>query len=68
MTNKTYNILKWVALCVLPAIATFCITFSIIWGLPYGEEIGATITALETLLGTLLGISSIQYSKKIDKE
>ena len=65
MSNKTYNILKWIALCVLPALATFYLVLSGIWGLPYGEQIGGTITAIETLLGAILGISSANYSKKL---
>ena len=66
MSNKTYDRLKWIALVVLPAIATLYGVLAKIWGLPYGEQIVATITALDTFLGTILGISSIQYAKKVD--
>ena len=65
MSNKTYNVLKCIALVVLPAIATLYLALSGIWGLPYGEEIVGTITAADTFLGALLGISSAQYNKKI---
>lgn len=65
MSNKTYNVLKWIALVVLPAIATLYLALSGIWGLPYGEEIVGTITAADAFLGALLGISSAQYNKKI---
>ncbi len=68
MTNRTYNTLKWVALVVLPAIATFYLSLSGIWHLPYGEEITATITAIDALLGALLGITSNQYNKNKYKE
>lgn len=64
MSNKVYDILKWVALVVLPATGTLYFALSTIWGLPYGEEIVGTITAIDTFLGALLGISSINYSKK----
>jgi hypothetical protein len=64
MSNKTYDILKWIALTVLPAVATLYYALSGIWGLPYGGQVVATITAIDTFLGTLLGISSIQYKKK----
>ena len=63
MTNKTYDVLKFVAMVVLPALATFYLTISYIWVLPYGEQITATITAIDTLLGALLGLSSKQYDK-----
>lgn len=63
MSNKTYNVLKWVAMIVLPAIATLYLALSGIWGFPYGEEIVGTITAIDTFLGALLGISTAQYNK-----
>lgn len=64
MSNKAYDVLKWIALVVMPAVATFYMALSTIWGFPYGEQVVGTITALETFLGAILGISSIQYAKK----
>ena len=64
MSNKTYDVLKWIAQVVLPAIATLYFALAGIWGFPYGEEIVGTITAVDTCLGVLLGISSVQYNKK----
>ena len=63
MTNKTYDILKYVAQIGLPAIGTLYFALSRIWGLPYGEEIVGTITAVDTCLGALLGLSSYNYNK-----
>lgn len=63
MNNKVYDILKFVAQIVLPAIASFVIAVFNIWGIPYGEAIGGTIMALDTLLGTVLMISSNTYNK-----
>lgn len=64
LSNNTYDILKKIALYVLPAIATLVIAICKIWGFPYGAEIGATITAIDTALGTILQISSNNYSKE----
>ena len=64
MSDKLYNILKWVAQICLPATATLYFALAGIWGFPYGEEIVGTITAVDTFLGVLLGISSAQYNKK----
>lgn len=64
MSNKLYNVLKWIALVVLPAIGTLYFALAGIWGFPYGEEIVGTITAVDTFLGVVLGISSIDYAKK----
>lgn len=61
--NKLYDILKWVAMYLLPAVGTLYFALSGIWGLPYGEQIVGTITAIDTFLGVILGISSMQYNK-----
>lgn len=63
MSNKAYDILKYIALTVLPALATLIIAIGGIWGIPYTEAIAATVTAIDTFLGALLGISSKNYAK-----
>lgn len=67
MPNKVYDILKFIAQIVLPALGTLYFAIASIWNLPYGEEIVGTITAIDTFLGTILGISSLNYSKKAPK-
>ena len=64
LNDKTYNILKWVALVLLPALGTLYFALAGIWGFPYGEQIVGTITAIDTFLGVILGISTVQYNKK----
>lgn len=68
MTNKTYDILKWIAMYLLPAMGTLYFALAGIWGFPYGEEIVGTITALDTFLGVILGISTVQYHKQQNVE
>lgn len=63
LSNKTYDILKWVAMYFLPALGTLYFALAAIWGFPYGEEIVGTLTAVDAFLGALLGISSAQYNK-----
>lgn len=63
-SNKIYDILKWIALYLLPALGTLYFALSGIWGLPYGEQVVGTITAADTFLGVLLGISSATYKKE----
>lgn len=63
MSNKTYDILKWIAQIVLPALGTLYFALSEIWGLPCGAQIVGTITAIDAFLGALLGISTAQYKK-----
>ena len=62
-SNKVYDILKWLSLCILPAVATFYCAISEIWHLPYSEQIVGTIAAVETLIGVAIGISTYEYNK-----
>lgn len=64
ISNKLYDILKFIAQIVLPALGTFYFAIASIWGLPYAEQIVGTITAVDALLGALLGISTMQYKKE----
>lgn len=67
MSNKVYDVLKWVAMYLLPALGTLYFALASIWGLPFGEEIVGTITAIDTFLGVILGISNSQYKKRVDE-
>ncbi len=67
MSNKTYDVLKWIAQFLLPAAGTLYFALAGIWGLPYGEQVVGTITAIDTFLGVLLGISSANYNKENGK-
>lgn len=66
MSNRTYDILKFIAQIVLPAVGTLYFALATIWGLPYAEEIVGTITAFDTFLGVILGISTKNYRKEYD--
>lgn len=63
-SNKTYDILKYIAMYVIPALGTLYFTLSKLWGFPYGEEIVGTLSAVDMFLGSLLGISTAQYNKE----
>ncbi len=65
LSDKVYNILKWIALIALPAVGTLYFALANVWGLPYGEQVVGTVTAIDTFLGALLGISTAAY--KADK-
>lgn len=64
MSNKVYDICKFIAQILLPALATLYFAIASIWGLPYGEQIVGTITAVDTFLGAILGISTLKYNKE----
>ena len=63
LPDKVYQVLKWVALLLLPTLAWVSTMLCNTWNLPYGPEIAATITAVATFLGAILGVSHIQYKK-----
>ena len=66
MSNRTYDILKWIAQILLPALGTLIFALSKIWGFNYATEIVGTISAVDVFLGALLGISSINYNKETE--
>ncbi len=65
MKNKTYDILKYIAMIVLPALGTLYFALAGIWNFPYAEQIVGTITAIDTFLGVILKISNDKYQKTI---
>ena len=61
ISNKTYDVLKFICTILLPALGTLYFALAQIWGLPYGEEIVGTIAAITTFIGVCIGISSYKY-------
>ena len=68
MSNKVYDVLKFIAQVFLPAVGTLYFALASIWGLPYGEEIVGTITAVDAFLGALLHVSSMSYVEELECE
>ena len=62
ISNKAYDVLKWITMIVLPALGTLYFALCGIWGFPYGEQVVGTITALVTFFGVILGISTKAYN------
>ena len=63
MANKVYDVLKFIAQIVLPALGTLYFALAGIWNFPYGEQVVGSIAAIDAFLGALLGISSSKYYK-----
>jgi hypothetical protein len=63
LDNKVYDLLKWIALILLPALGTLYFALAAIWGFPYAEQVVGTIVAFDTFLGVLLQISTNQYNQ-----
>ena len=66
MSNKVYDVLKYIAQIVLPALGALYFALAKIWGFPYGTEIVGTISAVDVFLGALLKISTDKYYAEID--
>jgi len=67
MSNRTYDILKYIAQILLPALGTLYFALATIWGLPFGEEIVGTISAVDAFLGVVLKLSSNSYYKQLEE-
>ena len=64
MSNKLYDVLKWIAQLLLPALGTLYFGLAEIWGFPYGEQIVGTLAVVDAFLGAILKISTVQYNKQ----
>ena len=65
LSDKVYDILKWMAMVVIPALATAYVGLAGIWSWPFANEVAKTAAVVDTLLGALLGISTAQYNKEM---
>ena len=63
LTNKVYDILKWVCLIALPALAALVAAVGEIWHLPNVTQIVLTINAVAAFLGALIGVSCAHYKE-----
>ena len=59
MPDGVYDVLKWVGLIALPALAVFYSIIAPAWGLPYADQVVLTLNALGVLIGTLIGASQL---------
>ncbi len=65
LNSKIYDVLKWVAIIAMPAVAVLISSLGQIWGWPDADKITLTINAVALCLGALIGVSSYQYNKEI---
>ena len=57
--EKVYQVLKWVALILLPATAVLISTIGPQWGMPHVDAIVTTINAIGLFIGTIIGASQL---------
>jgi NADH:ubiquinone oxidoreductase subunit 4 (subunit M) len=61
--EKLYQVMKWVALIVLPAVATFVGTIGTATGWDATGVAVTIIVATGTLLGAVIGVSGANFAK-----
>lgn len=64
MSNKVYDVLKWITLVFLPALTTLVGVILNCFNVGCTEIVLTIMTAITTFMGTILGISNISYKKK----
>ena len=65
MSDKTYDIMKWIVQYILPGLGVLYAIIAGVTGLPYAEVVLAIVMAVDWFLGIILGISTKQYNKYI---
>lgn len=68
MSNKVYDVLKWIALVFLPAFIVLVGVILNTLNIANANIIITILTAIDTFLGSILGISNINYNKKVENE
>lgn len=61
LSNRQYDILRWVAMVGLPALGALYFALAPLWSLPKAEEVVGTIVAVDTFMGLLLGLAKKNY-------
>lgn len=68
MKNKHYDILKWVAIIVIPALAVLVGQVGNAFNWEFTKVTVEVINAIALFLGTILGVSNYNYKKEQNNE
>ena len=63
MSNKVYDVLKWITLVFLPALTTLVGVVLNTFNVECTDIVLTIMTAVTTFMGAVLGISNINYNK-----
>lgn len=66
ISDKTYDIIKMVALIGAPVIV-FLSALCNIWAVPHAAELTATLAAIDTLIGAVVTALKASYDKKVSE-
>lgn len=59
LSDRLYQLFKWLVVLVIPAATTLYVTLAPIWGWPLADEVAKTSASVCTFLGVVLGISQV---------
>lgn len=68
LNNRVYDVMKWIVMIALPALAVFITAIGETWGIQNVEAIVSTINAITVLMGSLIGVSTYTRNKEHDQE
>lgn len=64
LPQKTYEIIRWIVIIVIPALITLYGVIGNTLNIPYTEVVLTIAGAVDVFLGTIFGISKISYDKR----
>lgn len=67
MSNKVYDVLKWILLVAVAPTITLITGLGELYGFDTTIIVG-TISLVATFLGALLGVSNVKYNKRVDED
>ncbi|MDX5150693.1 phage holin [Bifidobacterium breve] len=60
LPSRVYDVLKWLALIVLPAIGVLVQTLGPVWGWTWADQAATTINAVALAIGVVIGASTLK--------
>ena len=60
LPSRVYDVLKWLALIVLPAIGALVQTLGPVWGWTWADPVATTINAVALTIGVVIGASALK--------
>ena len=66
LSNKSYEIMKWITMIALPAISVFIGAVGAELGINDPDTLVTVLNAITVLMGSLIGVSTLNYNKDKD--
>ena len=64
LSNKLYDVLKWLVVICFPALTTAYCGLDAVFGWGYADTVAKVSAIVCTLIGALIGISTAEYNKE----